>query len=430
LAGLCAAAVLLSVAAAPASAQTNGFACRAETLRSSLNQEPPLTPFVAGSDTEFCRNDDGGLPGAGESVGGGILLDAAYAQTRINDPLIAPAYQVATARSGVANAALTSGDSEALRVQAIEAESVASCVNRQLRFDSTGHVAKLFVFGQEIPINDGLTQIINGADGVTQTVVHIELNEEVRTGPNYTFRALHVTVPEDGSVLDVSVGENRLNAKGDPCNDFTGTGPGPQIPDRPIVGLPYGGGNVVELGDVKGARSNRCFRSRAFGRKVAIVGTNRADTIVGSRFSDRIFVYGGNDIVSSGRARDCVVGGRGRDKISTDHSGDTLYGNQGKDRLDGGLGPDLIFGGGGQDRLLAGLGKDRLLGGPGGDRISGRGGSDRLKGGKGNDRIYADFRGRPDRVRCGPGYDRIYVDRYDKWSRDCERVVVNLPFLQ
>jgi Ca2+-binding RTX toxin-like protein len=286
------------------------------------------------------------------------------------------------------------------------------------------------VFNQEIPLNDGLTQVINGADGVTQTVVHIELNEEVRTGPNYTFRALHVTVPQSGTTIDASFGENRLKALGDPCHDFTGTGPGPEIPNRPIVGLPYGGGNVVELGDVKGLRNSRCKRSKAFGRKVAIIGTNKRDTIVGSRFADRIFVFAGDDIVSSGRGRDCVEGGRGRDRISTDQNGDTQYGRQGKDRLDGGLGRDLLYGGRGKDRLLAGLGRDRLIGGPGGDRLSGRGGSDRLRGGKGNDYLYADFRGVPDLVRCGPGFDRAYVDRYDRWGKDCEFVVVNLPFKQ
>jgi Ca2+-binding RTX toxin-like protein len=419
-------AVAFFVIAAPASAQENGFTCRAEALNATVFQQDQLQPLVAGSTSDFCINDSGGLPGAGQATLPDLLrLDGAYAVTHINDADLAPAYQVVTADSGAADARIDP-DGNLLRVEAIEASSKAFCENRQLKFESTGHVAKLFVFGTEVPLNDGLTQLINGIDEVTQALVHIELNEEVVDASGYTFRALHVSIAHDGEVVDAVVGENHFSAIGDPCNDFTGSGPGPQTPDRPIVGLPYGGGNVVNLGDVRGARGSECKRSKAFGRKIAIVGTNRRDTIVGSRFADRIFVFGSPDIVSSGRGRDCVEGGTGNDPIHGDLGNDTLYGRKGKDKLDGGLGHDKVYGGPGRDRVLAGLGKDRLFGGPGGDKISGRGGGDRISGGGGNDRIYADFRGNRDRIKCGKGHDVVMADRYDVISRDCESVGVNI----
>src|SRR5688572_7995914 len=51
----------LLVTAAPASAQTNGFGCRAEAVNLKLFGQPPIRPLVAGSD-RVCADDDGGLP--------------------------------------------------------------------------------------------------------------------------------------------------------------------------------------------------------------------------------------------------------------------------------------------------------------------------------------------------------------------------------
>ncbi len=430
------AAIAVMAFATPAQAQvgtTNGFACKAEAAHITLLNQQTLHPLVAGSLTQPCEGDMDGAPEAGNSTLPDLLgLDGAYARTIVkSSPQTAPAYQVVTAESGVANLRLDPTGS-LLKVEAVEASSTAKCVNDKIAYTSTGHVAKLQIFGQDIPLNDGLTQLITGLDGITQVLVHIRLNEVTQDASGYRFRALHVQVPMDGSIADVVVGENRLAGLGAPCSDFTGAGggtPNPNAPnDRPIVGLPYGGGNVVALGDIKGyafyRRHSLCVTSRSFGRRIAIVGNNGRNNITGSKFEDRIFAYGARDRLNGGAGRDCIEAGGGSDIINGGTNHDAIYGRDGRDYLDAGAGNDRLWGGAGVDTIVTGSGRDRVSGGSGNDKLFTRDGRDRVSGGSGNDRIFAAARGRRDRISCGKGRDRVRVDRYDIVSRDCETVLI------
>lgn len=104
--------------------------------------------------------------------------------------------------------------------------------------------------------------------------------------------------------------------------------------------------------------------------------TAKADTLRGSKLSDRIDGLAGDDSIHGRGGDDTLLGGRGSDRLS---------GGSGEDRLYGGSGRDVLLGGAGHDRLYGEAGADRLSGGAGNDRLSGGGGNDRLSGGAGND---------------------------------------------
>jgi RTX calcium-binding nonapeptide repeat (4 copies) len=121
-----------------------------------------------------------------------------------------------------------------------------------------------------------------------------------------------------------------------------------------------------------------------------VVGSEQADQIGASTFSDVIAALGGDDDVTAGESDDLVCGGEGNDELHGD-DGDPLL-----------FGPDTLLGENGNDELVGGAGGDRLIGGPGGDKLRAKGGG-------------------KDRVKCGPGRDRARVDRKDR-VRGCERV--------
>ena len=134
-------------------------------------------------------------------------------------------------------------------------------------------------------------------------------------------------------------------------------------------------------------------------------GTDKADTIVGSKQ---------RDVVDAGAGNDSVTG-----------KGDL-------DQLRGGDGRDRLVGGGGDEHPLAGIidggpGADRLLGKGGGDFLLGAQGDDVMLGGKGDDVFEAagseSQQGR-DRVTCGPGDDEADVNANDIVHPSCETVDV------
>lgn len=72
-------------------------------------------------------------------------------------------------------------------------------------------------------------------------------------------------------------------------------------------------------------------RALASGCRVATAGGD--DTLVGSRFADRLAGGAGHDLIDGGRGRDTLVGGAGRD---------LLHGGAGSDTLRGGAGADIF----------------------------------------------------------------------------------------
>ena len=144
-----------------------------------------------------------------------------------------------------------------------------------------------------------------------------------------------------------------------------------------------------------------------------IVGTPRADVLVGGPGDDIICGLGGNDRLFGGGGDDVLRGGPGADRLQGGSGDDVLRGDEGADELRGGSGNDEVY---------AGPGDDDAQGGEGNDTIWGGTGDDDLGGGPGRDTIRAvdgpDFR---DVVGCGSGdHDRAFADTRDDVSENCE----------
>jgi serralysin len=85
---------------------------------------------------------------------------------------------------------------------------------------------------------------------------------------------------------------------------------------------------------------------------------------------------------------------------------DTIVGANLANRLEGNAGNDVIQGNGGNDTLEGGDGDDTLQGGEGNDVVEGGGGTDDARGGNGNDRFVFNLGfGYPNRVTGGAGTD-------------------------
>ena len=180
-----------------------------------------------------------------------------------------------------------------------------------------------------------------------------------------------------------------------------------------------------------------------------IVGTNGANTLVGTAWSDILRGEGGNDTLLGGAGDDLLVGGAGNDSLSGQAGQDILQGDAGNDTLDGGLGADSMTGGAGDDTCIVddfgdvviegvnggtdivrtglssydltdnveelvftgsgsfiGTGNaiaNTITGGSGNDYLFGMGGNDQLFGGTGND--FLDGGDGADNLQGGNGND-------------------------
>ncbi len=107
----------------------------------------------------------------------------------------------------------------------------------------------------------------------------------------------------------------------------------------------------------------------AFANDGQVPGTKESDDLTMFDGNDRVFARGGDDEVDGGA---------------------------GDDRIRGGHGDDTLFGGDGDDRLKGGQDNDYLDGGEGDDYINGRG--------DGRDK---------DKIVCGDGYDVVQLGKGD-----------------
>jgi RTX calcium-binding nonapeptide repeat (4 copies) len=110
-------------------------------------------------------------------------------------------------------------------------------------------------------------------------------------------------------------------------------------------------------------------------------GDVTAETVTGGNFVDRIYGYGGEDVLGGGLGNDYLNGG--------DNS-DTLNGDDGNDRLDGGTGADRMFGGLGSDTYYV----DNI--GDTTDEATGGGGT--------SDYVYSSVT-----FTAAPGIERLYL---------------------
>lgn len=127
--------------------------------------------------------------------------------------------------------------------------------------------------------------------------------------------------------------------------------------------------------------------------------------VKGSKFDDRVYTFGGNDLLK---------GGCGDDFLWTGSGDDTVRGGCGRDIILGGSGDDRLFGGRGDDLIAAGDGNNLLKGGCGHDRITINGdwGNNKLDGGTGNDVFTVLTMKGENRVWGGAGADTLRVAPY------------------
>jgi Ca2+-binding RTX toxin-like protein len=166
---------------------------------------------------------------------------------------------------------------------------------------------------------------------------------------------------------------------------ITVTGNVVTIPPR-FGGGGGGGGGGAGSGPGAGGGGDATAPLGAGGCRVALLGTNRPDTLTGGDAGEVVIGFGSGDRMRGEGGHDCLVGGPGAD---------TLKGGEGDDRLVGGRGRDVLIGGDGANAYDAGGGDD----------------------------VVRARNGRPESVRCGSGRDRAYVDRRDR-VRGCELSLV------
>ena len=139
-------------------------------------------------------------------------------------------------------------------------------------------------------------------------------------------------------------------------------------------------------------------------------GSKYSDTLLGYQGEDILFGLRGDDKIFGGYGSDTLYGGKGKDNLFGEEGSDKLFGGKGKDELFGGVGSDKLFGGMGKDNLFGGKGSDKLFGGRGDDKLIGGEGSDKLFGQNGNDYLYGaegiNF------LRGGRGKDTFALDSY------------------
>jgi Ca2+-binding RTX toxin-like protein len=144
-------------------------------------------------------------------------------------------------------------------------------------------------------------------------------------------------------------------------------------------------------------------------------GTDRNDTLLGSRGPDRLIGLGGEDVIWANRKPDGTS--HGTDRVDAGSGDDTVYGASrgGRSIIDGGTGNDYLQGGGviSTNYIDGGAGFDRI-------RLVGHG-YNRVRAGSGDDIVYAYSKDRAE-IDCGPGRDTVRLGNNRNVSlKRCER---------
>ena len=100
-----------------------------------------------------------------------------------------------------------------------------------------------------------------------------------------------------------------------------------------------------------------------------IIGSSRADLIIGDDGDNVVTAWFGNDALSGGGGDDTLHGWQNQDHLVGGTGDDTLVGGTGDDTLDGGIGVDTLSGGDGDDYLIADQSADGIDGGVGDDTL-------------------------------------------------------------
>lgn len=193
----------------------------------------------------------------------------------------------------------------------------------------------------------------------------------------------------------------------------TGGGDGGSIPNTP-ASCKQPIANTIEGSDkgetIEGTKAND-----------VIFGRDGKDTLSGLKGDDCLYGENDRDVVRGRGGDDFLVGGSGRDNLKGNAGDDKAKGGRSKDRIRTAGGADVINGQGGRDAINSGGGDDVLKGGKDRDRLRAGGGDDKLVGGDGDDILRGG--GGKNQFKCGPGIDKVIAPGDDdKISKSCEKV--------
>jgi Ca2+-binding RTX toxin-like protein len=149
---------------------------------------------------------------------------------------------------------------------------------------------------------------------------------------------------------------------------------------------------------------------------IAIGGSAKSDTLLGTEGDDLIYGLGKNDLILGLDGADEIHGGDGNDSIDGGTGSDALYGEEGNDTLDlSGGNSGMAFGGLGNDRLIgSAVGYSDLRGDEGNDVIEAGADGASLDGGAGDDRLVGGAAA--DQFTGGAGLDLFVLGAV--WSAD------------
>ena len=122
-------------------------------------------------------------------------------------------------------------------------------------------------------------------------------------------------------------------------------------------------------------------------KKLAVLGTEDPELLLGYSSNDLMKGFGGNDTINGMGGDDSIYGGDGDDVIDAGSGNDTVFGDIGADTIAGNDGDDTITAGAGDDNVDGGSGADTIFGGIGADTLDGSFGNDVVEGGLGIDVI-------------------------------------------
>lgn len=436
-AALCCGTALVCAAPAGAAAPDQLWNCRASAAYTATpgqdRNEPTVANGSARTSTESpdrgsCADDDARPVSAGQ----GLDLQGPTAATSIDPDSGLAVDRHITASSHVNEAGRTDG-TFVLVARGASAQATGACSAMGALLAGSSSVDSVLVNGQQVDTSQETVQTLP-----TGEVVHINYNEQTRTGGTLIVRGVHAEFfNQAGQVVKETVlAEAKVSGGSEVCDRAAQTGGGSED-GRPcpegseydpaanvciitrerdgnlangketvvVIGRPFespSGGRVALLTEApRSVRHSPCLKGK--GVKYIVLGTNKADRITGTNKSDRIFTLGGKDHVAGGRGNDCIEGGSGGDRLS------------------GSLGADRLIGGKGGDNLNGGSQNDRLDGGSGNDTINASYGRDVVNGGTGRDEINVATAGPAARVNCGSGRDKVRSNRNERRRlRGCE----------
>lgn len=143
-------------------------------------------------------------------------------------------------------------------------------------------------------------------------------------------------------------------------------------------------------------------------------GTDRADTMTGTRADNNMFGLGGADVIRGREGADYLRGDRGADNARGGAGADTTVWGGGFD--DGGnfndRSDDQVHGGGGGDTVLGGFARSGV------DHVYGDGGDDTINAAQRNSETGAAVT--KEIIDCGPGRDTVYYDEGRDEVKNCE----------